>query len=106
MSIKLNMSYSQAHIKVTLGESELHLYVTWGQGVTMTSFMKAIADKNEIEIFQLFLYDGWINVPKTPEGYTLKRVAARVEEGKYGLVFIYRPQTLIERQVLRDQLCG
>ncbi len=58
----------------------------------MTSFMKANPEKNEIEIFQLFLFEGWINVPETPEGYTLKRVAARVEEGKYGIVFIYRPR--------------
>ena len=53
------------------------------------TFMRANKDDGEIEVFEPWMFEGWI-VPNVPPGYGLVRVAAYVEDGKYGCLFIYK----------------
>ncbi len=53
------------------------------------TLMRAIPGDGEIEEFRPFEFQGW-TVPPAKEGYDLVRVTAHVEDGKYGLMFIFK----------------
>jgi len=55
----------------------------------MKTFMRAMEDEGETEVFVLFEFDGWTFAPHKPD-HRIVRVTAGVEDGKYGLWYIYK----------------
>jgi len=51
--------------------------------------MRAIESDGEIEEFRPFEFSGWV-VPPIKHGHSLVRIAAYVEDGRYGLMFIFK----------------